>query len=223
MKRNESPFKLFAVDLIAPRSMLIEKLKGIANYYGFEESQEIQNALQDFLEAIDAIDWKIEGYSYLNSFNHLIFEGSQGILLDMDHGVFPNVTFANTTSKNAYEVCKLLKIENIEMFYVTRLYSTRHGSGWMSNERDLTLKNNEEETCIFNEYQKDLRFGDLDYDLLNYALKVDEGYVAANKKNLVVTCLDQLDEEFKLENINMKFEEVYGSYSPSSKDFKRID
>lgn len=109
------------------------------------------------------------------------------------------------------------------MFYVTRSYSTRHGSGWMSNEKELTLKNNEEETCIFNEYQKDLRFGNLDYDLLNYALKLDEAYIVANKKNLVVTCLDQLDEEFKIENIKMKFDQVFGSYSPYSTDFKRIN
>jgi len=222
MKRNESPFKLFAVDLIAPRTMMIEKLKGIAQYYGFEEGEEIQNALQDFLEAVDEIDWKIKGYEYLKSFNHLIFEGSQGILLDMDHGVFPNVTFANTTSKNAFEICQLLQIENIEMFYVTRCYSTRHGSGWMSNEKSLPLKNNEDETCTFNEFQKDLRFGNLDYGMLNYALKVDEAYVSAQKKNLVVTCLDQLDEEFKIENLNMKSNEVYGSYSPYSKDFKII-
>jgi adenylosuccinate synthase len=44
-------------------------------------------------------------------------------------------------------------------------------------------------------FKKDLRFGDLDYDLLNYALKTDEAYVAAQKKNLVITCLDQLDEK----------------------------
>ncbi|MGO4708163.1 adenylosuccinate synthetase [Chryseobacterium sp. 2TAF14] len=223
MKRNESPFKLFAVDLIAPRTMLIEKLKGIANYYGFDKGEEIETALQDFLEAVDKINWKIEGYEYLKSFNHLIFEGSQGILLDMDHGVFPNVTYANTTSKNAFEICQFLKIEDIEMFYVTRCYSTRHGSGWMSNEKSLPLKNNQEETCTFNEYQKDLRFGDLDYDLLNYALKVDEVYVVAQKKNLVVTCLDQSDEKLKLENLNVKFDAVFGSFSPYSKDFKRID
>lgn len=223
MKRNESSFKLFAVDLIAPRTMLIEKLKGIANYYGFEEYEEINHALHVFLEAIDKIDWKIEGYDYLKSFNHLIFEGSQGILLDMDHGVFPNVTYANTTSKNAYEICKLLEIENIEMFYVTRNYSTRHGSGWMSNEKSLPLKNNEEETCTFNEFQKDLRFGELDDELLNYALKLDEAYVVAQKKNLVVTCLDQWDEPFKLENLKVRFDAVFGSYSPFSKDFRRID
>lgn len=222
MKRNESPYKLFAIDLIAPRQMLIEKLKGIAYYYGFFDGSQIEKELEVFLEAIDVIDWKISDYSYLESFDNLIFEGSQGVLLDMDHGVFPNVTYANTTSKNAFEICKLLKIEDIEMYYVTRNYSTRHGSGWMSKESHITLKNNEEETCIYNDYQKELRFGDLDYDLLNYAIQVDAAYTSSTKKNLVVTCLDQKEETFKTEKIIIELDKIYGSYSPFSKDFKQL-
>ncbi|TDW46036.1 adenylosuccinate synthase [Flavobacterium sp. 270] len=222
MKRHESPYKLFAIDLIAPRQMLIEKLKGIAYFYGFLDGSQIEEELNAFLEAIDKLEWKISDYNYLKSFDHLIFEGSQGILLDMDHGVFPNVTYANTTSKNAFEVCKFLNIEDIEMFYVTRNYSTRHGNGWMSNEREIILKNNEEETCVFNEYQKELRFGDLDYDLLNYALQLDGAYVSAKKKNLVVTCLDQTDAEFQPKKLNIKLDAIYGSYSPYSKDFRRL-
>lgn len=222
MKRHESPYKLFAIDLIAPRQMLIEKLKGIAYYYGFTDGKAIEEELDIFLEVITAIDWKISDYNYLDSFHNLIFEGSQGILLDMDHGVFPNVTYANTTSKNAIEICQKLKIEDIEMYYVTRSYSTRHGNGWMSNERELKLKNNEEETCVFNEYQKELRFGDLDYDLLNYALQLDAAYSLNAKRNLAVTCLDQTADAFKLEKIKTKLDTVYGSYSPFSKDFKQI-
>ncbi|WP_347219763.1 adenylosuccinate synthetase [Chryseobacterium sp.] len=222
MKRNESPYKLFAIDLIAPREMLVEKLKGIAYYYGFMEGEQIDEQIKPFLEAIDQVDWKINDYDYLNSFENLIFEGSQGILLDMDHGVFPNVTYAHTTSKNAYEVCKKLNIEDIEMYYVTRSYATRHGNGWMSNEKELALRNNEEETCTFNEYQKELRFGSLDYKLLNYALKLDGAYISSTKKTLVITCLDQIDEDFKFDQLEMKFDTVFGSYSPYSKDFKRL-
>lgn len=222
MKRHETPYKLFAIDLIAPRDMFIAKLKGIAYYYGFMENDEIESLLKPFLEAIDQIDWKIDDYTYLKSFDTLIFEGSQGILLDMDHGIFPNVTYAHTTSKNAYEICKHLNIEEIEMYYVTRSYATRHGNGWMRNEREIILKNNEEETCTFNEYQKELRLGELDYDLLNYALKLDSAYVSSVRKNLVVTCLDQTKEEFKIEKLEMKFDAVYGSYSPYSKDFKKL-
>ncbi|KFF04769.1 adenylosuccinate synthetase [Flavobacterium reichenbachii] len=223
MKRHESPYKLFAIDLIAPRQMLIEKLKGIAYFYGFLDGTQIQQELDDFLHAIDKIEWKISDYSYLKSFETLIFEGSQGILLDMDHGVFPNVTYANTTSKNAFEVCKFLNIEEIEMFYVTRNYATRHGNGWMSNENEIALKNNEEETCVFNEYQKELRFGDLDYDLLNYALQLDAAYITSNKKNLVVTCLDQTEAGFEPEKLKTKFDVIYGSYSPYSKDFRILN
>ncbi|AZA91641.1 Adenylosuccinate synthetase [Chryseobacterium nakagawai] len=222
MKRNESPYKLFAIDLIAPKEMLIEKLKGIAYYYGFMEEEQINEQITPFLDAVEEIDWKIDDYSSLNMFKNLIFEGSQGILLDMDHGVFPNVTYAHTTSKNAYEICKKLDIEDVEMYYVTRSYTTRHGNGWMSNEKELALRNNEEETCTFNEYQKELRFGELDYSLLNYALKLDGAYVNATKKNFVVTCLDQIDEEFKFEKLEMKFDSIFGSYSPYSKDFKRL-
>jgi adenylosuccinate synthase len=222
MKRHESPYKLFAIDLIAPRQLLIEKLKGIAYYYGFLDGNEIGDDLNNFLEAIDAVDWKIDDYNYLKSFETLIFEGSQGILLDMDHGVFPNVTYANTTSKNAFEVCKLLQIEDIEMYYVTRNYATRHGNGWMSNEKEITLQNNQEETCVFNEYQKELRFGDLDYDLLDYALQLDAAYVSSQKKNLVVTCLDQTDNPFQPEKLKAKLDAIYGSYSPYSKDFKTL-
>ncbi|MFP3832517.1 adenylosuccinate synthetase [Chryseobacterium sp. SIMBA_028] len=222
MKRHESSYKLFAIDLIAPREMLIEKLKGIAYYYGFMEEDQIEKELKSFLEAIDQIDWKIDDYTYLKPFENLIFEGSQGVLLDMDHGVFPNVTYAYTTSKNAYEICKLLKIEEIETYYVTRRYATRHGNGWMSNEKDIRLKNNEEETCTFNEYQKELRLGDIDYNLLNYALKLDGAYICSTKKNLVVTCLDQIDEEFKVDKLEIKFDAIYGSYSPYAKDFKKL-
>lgn len=222
MKRNESPYKLFAIDLIAPREMLIEKLKGIAYYYGFADENEIEQHLQAFLEAIDKIDWKIDDYIYLNTFDHLIFEGSQGVLLDMDHGIFPHVTYANTTSKNAYQICQFLKIEDIEMYYVTRAYATRHGNGWMSNEKEMNLRNNEEETCTFNEYQKEFRLGTLDYGLLNYALKLDGAYCCPTQKNLVITCLDQTDEKFEPEKLNIEFDSVYGSYSPYSKDFKKL-
>lgn len=222
MKRNESPYKLFAIDLIAPREMLIEKLKSIAYYYGFADENEIREYLKDFLDAIDKIDWNIDDYSYLKLFDNLIFEGSQGILLDMNHGIFPHVTYAHTTSKNAYEVCRFLNIEDIEIFYVTRSYATRHGNGWMSNEKEMGLRNNEEETCTFNEYQKELRLGTLDYDLLNYALKLDGAYSCTTRKNLVVTCLDQTDEKFELEKLTIEFETVYGSYSPYSEDFRKL-
>lgn len=222
MKRNEGQYKLFAIDLIAPRQMLLAKLEKIAYYYGYLNESEIDEEVSHFLEIIAKIKWNISDYSFLEKYNNLIFEGSQGVLLDMDHGVFPNVTYANTTSKNAYEICKKLEIEAIKVYYVTRSYATRHGNGWMSNERELNLKNNEEETCLYNEYQGKLRTGDLDYELLNYSLKLDAAYSPKAERNLVVTCMDQIEKGLEFEKLTTKFKEIYGSFSPDSKDFKQL-
>jgi adenylosuccinate synthase len=223
MKRNENNYKLYAIDLISPKNFLIEKLKEIARYYGFYANPEVAIEIDEFVEIIKKIEWQINDYNYLNSYSSIIFEGSQGILLDMDHGIFPNVTYANTTSKNAYSICEKLNIKDIQIYYVTRCYGTRHGYGWMSNETELNLENNNEETCIFNQYQKKFRIGNIDYELLNYALKVDEIYSHTTIKNLIVTCLDQLPSDLKPNNLTANFNTIYGSYSPDSKDFKKIN
>ncbi len=222
MKRNEGAYKLFAIDLIGPKDFLIEKLKNIASYYGVTNDTQLQEEVAYFLECIQKIDWKIATYDELENYETLIFEGSQGILLDMDHGVFPNVTYANTTSKNAMEICKQLDIQDIEQFYVSRCYTTRHGSGWMPNEENITLVNNEEETCVYNEYQKELRFGKLDEELLLHALQIDQIYSKATKKNLALTCLDQYKQEVDFDKLKTKFDAIYGSYAPESKFFKTI-
>jgi len=222
MKRNEGPYKLYAVDLIAPRQMLLEKLEKIAYYYGFLNESEIDAEVEHYLAIIDQIKWNISDYSFLEKYSNFIFEGSQGILLDMDHGVFPNVTYANTTSKNAIEICQKLQITAVELYYVTRSYATRHGSGWMSNETELKLKNNEEETCVYNDFQKEFRTGELDYGLLNYSLKLDAAYSSKAKRNLVVTCMDQIEKDYEFEKLTTEFTEIYGSFSPDSKDFKQL-
>ncbi len=223
MKRNEGPYKLYAIDLLGPRPLLIEKLKGIADYYGMYDNEELQNEVDYFLECINNIKWKIENYSFLKKYETLIFEGSQGILLDMNHGIFPNVTYANTTSKNAIEICKKLQIEDIETFYVSRSYVTRHGNGWMLNEEDIKIVNNEEETCVYNEFQKHLRVGKLDLELILHAKRVDEIYNTSKKSHIIITCLDQFNTIIDWNKLKNNFNKIYGSYGPKSKTFKELN
>lgn len=222
MKRNEGPYKLFAIDLVAPKPVLIEKLKSIASYYGFGNDEKLQNEVGYFLDCIEKTTWNIIDYSFLNKYDTLLFEGSQGILLDMDHGFFPNVTYANTTSKNAIEICEKLKITTIENYYITRSYATRHGSGFMINEHPIKLINNEEETCTYNEFQKELRIGKLDIDMLAYAFKIDKIYAKTTKNHLVITCLDQYKDESDFNKIKKYFHTIYGSFSPESKYIKEL-
>ncbi len=231
MKRNQNTgHKLYVIDLVN-RALLTQKLKEIYKYYlnQFEDVADqmlfdnlSSRELEDFMTSLDRQAFQVETYQWLTRFYEIIFEGSQGILLDMDYGIFPNVTYGNTTSKNAMEICEQLRIKDIEMFYVTRCYQTRHGAGWMSNETPISLVNNDKEINVFNEWQKNFRIGELDYDLLNYSLQVDRTYSNNIAKNLVVTCIDQRpDFKFNLLALQTRFEDLYYSFSPDSKDMVR--
>ena len=204
MKRHlETGYKLYVKDLKYPK-ILVAKLDKIKNYYDdlvkhdsvlHQSYHHLLNGNEDlFYSLITEKLFEIKEYDFLNKFGNLIFEGSQGIMLDMDHGIFPNVTYANTTSKNAIEICKILNIEFVKIYYVTRCYQTRHGNGWMSNQDDISLINNEEEINVLN-YQGEFRKGEFDYDILNYSLESDDYYhkngSISVSKILVITCLDQ--------------------------------
>ena len=66
----------------------------------------------------------------------LIFEGAQGLLLDMDYGYFPHVTRSNCGMKNISSILKTIPGEHdVTVNYVTRAYTTRHGAGPLAEER----------------------------------------------------------------------------------------
>lgn len=233
MKRNiETPFKVYGVDLLH-KDTLKEKVESVYQYYRRligsdlprlkQLKEEYESELFYFEKYIDKILFHIKPYEFLTKYENIVFEGSQGILLDMDHGIFPHVTYANTTSKNAIRIARDLGIDDIEIFYVTRCYQTRHGAGWMSNQDDIKLINTEDEINKFNEWQEDFKIGELDYDLLNQAFAIDNIYSEGITKNLVVTCLDQRPGfVFEYEKLKPQWNMVYNSFSPESKDFVQL-
>ena len=91
----------------------------------------------------------------------------------------------------------------------------------MSNEDPIKLINTEDEINVFNEWQKKFKIGELDYELLNYALDVDQIYSHGLRRFLTVTCLDQRpDFKFDHDKLKHKFNAIWGSYgSESSKYF----
>ena len=228
-RNNTTGYKLYAIDIIN-HDLFLTKLGKISEYYqsilnkdDIKEFLEIEKREMELYTDIYNSCFLISGYDYVKSFDLVIFEGSQGILLDMDHGIFPNVTYANTTSKNAIAVCKILGISDIEIFYVTRCYQTRHGAGWMSNEDEVILINNEEEINVSNSWQGNFRTGEMDYDLLNYAFNIDFQYSReVYKRNLVVTCLDQRPSfQLQYDRIDRNINEFYSSSSPESVKLKK--
>lgn len=211
IERHETFPKLFAQDLWFPPILKL-KLNAIAQYY--EQKIKLANSVKltaayydynfeqatiHFLQAAKSITTVAELVHEVTFFNTLkeqdttfIFEGAQGILLDMDHGIFPHVTRSYTTSKNAMNLIKRNQLPNPSLYYITRTYQTRHGAGPMTNgELTLQLRRNEKETNVINEWQGNFRTTVLDIDLLQYAILSDANYSHACHKNLVITCLDQ--------------------------------
>ena len=126
-----------------------------------------------------------------------IFEGAQGVLLDINLGKWPFVTKSNTTCKNAVSLLnRNFRKSNvdIQIHYVTRAYHTRHGEGPFRTDKlfQKSLQNNKE-TNVYNEFQGEFRVSPLDFDLVNYAIHGDQKESIKFSKNLYITCLDQLD------------------------------
>lgn len=226
-ERNANNYKLHAADIGTP--MLMEaKLQEIKEYYDVlmenytpEEKEYFSEISKEefkyFYKSLASMHFEIASYNYLKQFSVIIFEGAQGIMLDMDFGTFPNVTYSNCTSKNALSICHALNISDISIHYVTRCYQTRHGNGWMSQEGNVSLINNEEEINVTRNWQGAFRTGELDPKLLNYAMKCDDIYSFDYEKHLHVTCLDQRPGyRFPYNKLMMPFASVREQSSPSN-------
>lgn len=133
----------------------------------------------------------------LNEFEHLIFEGAQGLALDQDSSDFPHVTRSFTGINNVLRVCDTAGIQdNFELFYVTRPYLTRHGAGPLKNE-EAQLEDFEivDETNKPHEFQGTLRFAYHDLNDLATRVKKDISKIDENRIGKiigVVTCCDQI-------------------------------
>lgn len=125
-----------------------------------------------------------------------IFEGAQGLLLDMDHTNFPYVTCSKTGILHAATMCQDLTLPQVDVYYVTRSYNTRHGAGPFPNEvKKLPYYKIEDKTNAWNQWQGSLRFGYLDPSYLIHNIKNDlqgHHFKGAINPKLVMTCVDQL-------------------------------
>lgn len=143
----------------------------------------------------------LTGDSILQRYEHIVFEGAQGLMLDEDHEFFPHVTRSKTGIHNVLRIAKAARITDLDVTYVTRAYTTRHGAGPFpqENERDGKPKRFSDPTNVPNEYQGTLRFGLLDLDILKktiYNDLADKDYSGVNvHPNFAVTCLDQYPTE----------------------------
>lgn len=193
LQREENFYSLKFIDLFYPY-ILEKKLESIRSYY-----QDFRNLdLTDFFHSVEKIKNSrniINTDGIPSGFKSFIFEGAQGLLLDQNIGFFPFVTRSSTGTKN---ILNLIGEKEIDLYLVTRAYQTRHGSGPLSNESiPNNIKISINETNIENQYQGKFRYGILDLSLLEYAITRDKYIKSSKNKNLVITCLDHIESEYR--------------------------
>ena len=204
-KQREEDFHSLKTGDMLFRSVFKMKYDLLEGYYSTypltKEPTEFLNAVQFILNCDDIIILKNRDYNIFDlpeEIGTIIYESSQGLLLDQHFGFFPHVTRSDLGMKNIEILATKLggKINNIiENYLVTRAYQTRHGNGPMTNEdKDLYAMDNPHETNVNNEYQGEFRRTLLDLDLLAYAMSVDKSIQVRSFQTLVITHLDLVQD-----------------------------
>lgn len=230
IEREENFYSLTFVDLFFP-AILIAKLESIKNWYGFDENN--ISIINKFITTCGYLT-NISNINIVNKipeYENYIYEGAQGLLLDQNNGIFPNVTRSNTG-------CKYIRPD--EVYLITRAYQTRHGNGFMTTEGIVDgILENPDETNKSHPWQGKFRRGILDLSLVEYGIIKDDYIRELKNKNLVITCLDHLYKyrfvykgiiyEFENENdfINkigeiLKINNIYISHGPEAKNITRF-
>jgi adenylosuccinate synthase len=120
-----------------------------------------------------------------------VFEGAQGLLLSKTNKeYFPHVSRSHTGLHNVRRLCAMAGITEIDAYYVTRTYLTRHGAGPLPGE-DPKLSY-DDDTNNENTYQGKLRFAPLDTSSLQQRVRQDSDGLPSENVKLVMTHRDQL-------------------------------
>lgn len=155
------------------------------------------DGIDDLVEAY--IQWVATGLrivpgSYLGELadqhESLIFEGSQGVLLDEWFGFHPYTTWSTTTSENAERLLDELESSiKPTRLGILRAYTTRHGPGPFVTEDPMLAHQIPELHNETGRWMGDFRYGHLDLVAHRYAMDVTGGV-----DQLLVTGLDRSQE-----------------------------
>jgi adenylosuccinate synthase len=171
-------------------------------------------------------------------FNDFVFEGAQGLQLDQDNKQFPHVTRSKTGITNVINMLSSVRyIKEIDVFYMSRVYATRHGAGPLKNElKKLPYGKVIDETNQPNPHQGTLRFAPLEvHDLIEEITKdIKNKQEFTINPNICFTCIDQLGKSKMMDYckelytgkayyseiaesvaFNIRAKQYYSSYGPT--------
>lgn len=168
----------------------------------------IQNFINDVEFMCNHITWT--NAKILQSYDTVVFENGQGLLLDQNQTKYgDNTTPSNTGIQNPHEIIsKYLPNANVEVCYVTRTYMTRHGAGNFESECNKAEINSlmEDKTNVPNPYQGSIRYGLLNVSELEERIKTDINSIGGNsyEVSLAVTHINEFENK-ELLNLNVKY------------------
>ena len=191
-QRHEDNYFIYAGDMDYP-VILKQKLEQLKSYYKDKYDIEIDQAEIDTFvnnckEIVQLGHVKIDTPNPV-LYDSIIFEGSQGVMLDAEHGFFPNVTRSDTTLTNAIEICNDWRIDANVLIGVTRCYQTRHGNGPMTGKELSGLRLPKTERNVTDIYQGEFRVATLDEDTLLYAMQ--HARMLGSSSNIIFTLMDR--------------------------------
>lgn len=151
--------------------------------------QDVLDRIKDFLGICKAFSEcvKLKDDDCIEKHNEVIFEGAQGLMLDMDHPNFPHVTRSKTGMHNI----RKLTTKAVTTYYVMRAYTTRHGAGPLPYELPCKpYRNIVDETNTDDGMQGVLRYAPLNLDDIRYTIQKEQADFRIN----VITCMDQVPD-----------------------------
>lgn len=180
---------------------------------------------------------QITEQSKLISYDEIIFEGAQGLLLDeLNTEYAPHLTSSRT---GAFEPVRILRSlhsgdesNKAEAVYITRSYVTRHGAGPLPYEGKLGISVSDR-TNVYNQWQGDFRTAlhGCTEEFLNAVRRdiAETGFCGST--SLFITHLNEtngcimtkdgqisVNDFYGLSDINNAFGNFYLSYSPYAED-----
>ena len=98
-----------------------------------EEAYEyLQNLAPDILKFAQPVWRRLDEFRHMDK--RILFEGAQGVMLDVDHGTYPYVTSSNTTAGQAATGSGTGPTTIGYVLGITKAYTTRVGSGPFPSE-----------------------------------------------------------------------------------------
>lgn len=121
-------------------SALLDHHNALRRGWGAEEVK-LENVMQELKEISPSIlpyarpVWR-ELQTLQNQRKRILFEGAQGVMLDVDHGTYPYVTSSTTLAGQAYAGSGMGMGAINYVLGITKAYTTRVGSGPFPTEQD---------------------------------------------------------------------------------------